>query len=299
VTFDSGMLTKLRAFEAVGRNLSFAKAAVELGVTPTALSHHVRHLEAELGAPLLIRLHRRIALTESGSYLLGECSHGLQTMQRAVTYISGYAANNRAVSISVAPFFSARWLTPRLSNFWNAHPEIELQLHHAYLPADFTLERVDAALAWGSGRWTGTNATKVLTGELTALCSPRLARRLPKDPRPDHLLRWKLFYEFEVDHWKQWFAAVNTPVRPTARLAQIDDSHALRKIALDDEGVALFFLGLSREDRETGQLVQPFPVTVDPGSAYYFTWPKDRPMSPQLTSFRDWLFDEISLDPFA
>ena len=293
------MLTKLRAFEAVGRHLSFANAAVELGVTPTALSHHVRHLEAELGAPLLVRLHRRIALTEGGSYLLGECGRGLQTLQRAVTDVSRYAASNRAVSISVAPFFSARWLTPRLSNFWSAHPEIELRLHHAYLPADFNLERVDAALTWGSGRWPATNATRVLTGELTPLCSPRLADHLPNRPRPAHLLRYKLFYEFEADHWKQWFAAVNTPLRPSTRLAQIDDSHALRKIALDAEGVALFFLGLSREDRLTGQLIQPFPVTVDPGSAYYFTWPKDRPMSPQLAAFREWLFDEVSLDSFA
>src|SRR6266516_6215762 len=84
VALDSGTLVKLRAFEAVGRNLSFNLAATELAVTPTALSHHVRHLEDQLGQELFHRLHRQIVLTETAQQLLAACTSGLSKLDRAV-----------------------------------------------------------------------------------------------------------------------------------------------------------------------------------------------------------------------
>ena len=183
MALDPGTLVKLRAFEAVGRNMSFNLAARELAVTPTALSHHVRHLEDQLGQQLFHRLHRQIVLTETGQTLLAACTSGLSTLDRAV-HDATRTEHDATLTVSVAPYFSARWLTPRLANFWSAHPEIELRLHHAYQPADFSLDRVDAGIAWGHGRWTGTHAVRVLTGELTALCSPKLRRAMPETPKP-------------------------------------------------------------------------------------------------------------------
>jgi len=298
VALDPGTLVKLRAFEAVGRNLSFNLAATELAVTPTALSHHVRHLEDQLGHELFHRLHRQIVLTDTGQKLLAACTSGLSTLERAVTDATR-AERDVTLTVSVAPYFSARWLTPRLANFWSAHPEIELRLHHAYQPADFSLDRVDAGIAWGHGRWTGTHAVRVLTGELTALCSPKLRRALPAKPKPTDLARWRLFYEFDPEHWTRWFAAAGASLPAKARTVRVDDSHALRKITLESQGVALFFTGLSHEDLRSGQLEQPLDITVDPGAAYYLTRPKDGPMSRPLTLFWDWILDEIELDPFA
>jgi DNA-binding transcriptional LysR family regulator len=247
VALDSGTLVKLRAFEAVGRNVSFNLAATELAVTPTALSHHVRHLEDQLGQQLFHRLHRQIVLTETGQKLLVACTSGFSTLDRAVTDATR-TEHDTTLTVSVAPYFSARWLTPRLANFWSAHPEIELRLHHAYQPADFSLDRVDAGIAWGHGRWAGTHAVQVLTGELTALCSPKLRRALPAKPKPTDLARWRLFYEFDPEHWTRWFVAAGANLPAKARTVRVDDSHALRKIALESQGVALFFTGLSRED---------------------------------------------------
>src|SRR5215475_5576797 len=185
---DPGTLVKLRAFEAVGRNPIFNLASTELAVTQTALSHHVRHLEQQLGQELFHRQHRQIVITETGQELLAACTSALGILDRAVNDATS-TEHDATLTVSVAPYFSARWLMPRLSNFWSAHPEIELRLHHAYQPADFSLDRVDAGIAWGHGRWIGTHAVRVLTGELTALCSPTLRREMPAKPRPRDLAR--------------------------------------------------------------------------------------------------------------
>jgi DNA-binding transcriptional LysR family regulator len=292
------MLTRLRAFEAVGRLRSFTKAAAELYVTPAALSHHVRHLEQALGVQLVIRMHRRIDLTSDGERLLADCSLALQTLDRAIT-AARHDADTRPLTISVAPYFSARWLTPRLPRFWADHPGIDLHLHHAYQPADFHHDDADAGISWGPGTWPDTNTAPVLDGNLTPVASPRYLRQFPDPVRPADLLRAKLLYEFKVEDWYQWLAAAGQPGQPPINADQIDDSHTLRRLAVDGQGIALFFAGLVHEDLHSGQLARPFDLAVDTGDAYYLTWPQERPMHAKLAAFSRWLRDEIRMQPYA
>lgn len=290
-------LSRLRAFAAVGRHLSFKRAAEELHVTQSALSHHVRLLEQELGAQLITRLHRRIELTASGSQLLSACVEGLGTLSAALRRFK--ATHDGPLTVSVAPYFSARWLTPRLGSLWARHPEIDLQLRHAYQPADFLHESVDAGINWGHGRWTDIDATRVLGGELTVVCSPQTLRGLPRNATPASLLECRLLHEFDAEHWQRWFANAGVAVKRKLKTVQIDDSHALRRSVLDGHGVALFFRGLIREDLNRGLLRAPFDVTVDPGSAYYLLTPKGKPVGRRLQLFSAWLMSEVANDPFA
>lgn len=292
---SSGLLTRLRAFEAVGRNLSFARAADELDVTPTALSHHVRRLEHELGVELFIRLHRRVVLTETGERLLEDCTRSVQLLSRAVERAASIGRET-TLNISIAPYFSAKWLIPRLGTFWAAHPTVQIRLHHAYQPADFLLDRADAGISWGSGTWPHTEAVQIMRGHLTPVCSQRLRRRMPKRPTPGDLAEWPLFYEFSADHWRQWFDAAGCRPSPSTKMVQVDDSHALANLALDSQGIVLFFADLIRDDLRLGQLSQPIDLQIDPGSAYYLTRPARQVMSPQLTTFWDWVLDEAELD---
>lgn len=298
VQLDPGVLTRLRAFEAVGRLGSFTRAAQELYVTPAALSHHVRHLETGLGTQLVVRLHRRIDLTDDGKRLLADCSQALQILERAVA-AARHDAQASPLTVSVAPYFSARWLTPRLPGFWAAHPGIDLRLHHAYQPADFHHDDVDAGISWGSGQWPNTDSALVLDGSLTPVCSPRCLRQLPDPPRPADLLGAKLLYEFDVRDWHQWFTAAGLTDCGALDAGQIDDSHTLRRLAIDGQGIALFFVGLVQEDLSTGQLVRPFDTVVDTGDAYYLTWPRGRIIRPNLAGFSRWLLSEARKRPYA
>lgn len=295
---DAGTLTKLRAFEAVGRNLSFAKAAKELYVTPAALSHHVRHLEEELGVQLVIRLHRRIELTGNGQRLLADTSQALQILKRVVADLTKMD-REETLTVSVAPFFSTRWLTPRLGRFWSRHPDIGLRLHHDYLPPDFANDTVDAGISWGPGGWPGTETMLVLHGRMTIVCAPEYRNRLPPEPSPRDMINHRLMFEFDLDHLTRWFRAAGVELSQAMRADHVDDSHTLRQLAIDGHGAALFFVGLIQEDLRSGQLVRPFDVEIDPGSAYYLVRPKDRPVGRKLRLFSAWLMSEVAADPYA
>ncbi|MEM7709195.1 MAG: LysR family transcriptional regulator, partial [Pseudomonadota bacterium] len=119
-------LTALRAFEAAARHLSFQAAAAELSVTPAALSFQIKSLEEHLGAPLFRRLNRRVELTDAGLALTAPSSEAFQTLA------AGWRAAKRVLdtgilTVTAGPAFTAKWLAPRLFDFAQKHPEVELR----------------------------------------------------------------------------------------------------------------------------------------------------------------------------
>jgi DNA-binding transcriptional LysR family regulator len=286
-------LAQLRAFEAVARCGGFKAAAEELAVTPSALSHHVARLEGDLGIALLTRLHRRVVLTDDGRRLFAECTVAMEALAGALQRLARASADAPLV-LNVAPYFSAQWLTPRLARLWSQEPGLDLRLHHAYQPVDFARDAVDAGICWGDGRWKGARCSLLLQGRLTAVCSPALCDALGPAPKPRDLLGQRLLHEFDASHWNAWFAAARVkPNRPLA-LTRIDDSHALRRAALDGHGVALFFSGLLHDDLASRRLCAPFPIEIDSGAAYYFVEPRGRPAHPRIKGLAAWLAREAA-----
>jgi DNA-binding transcriptional LysR family regulator len=292
----ASLLTQLRAFAAVARHKSFKLAGEELHVTQSALSHHVRHLERELGISLLKRLHRRIELTPEGLALYESCRLPFEALATAVRE-ARHQGDSESLTVSVAPYFSARWLTPRLGRLWSRHPELNLQLRHSYQPADFLQDNVGAGISWGHGSWSNVESVLLVPGTLTAVCSPSTRAKLPTHLRPQHLLKHRLFYEFEPAHWSAWFRA--SGVQDECSAVQIDDSHSLRGAVMEGQGIGLFFKGLMQEDLRSGQLIQLLDVEVDSGCGYYLVRPKDRPVGKKLEAFTSWILDEARLYPYA
>ena len=182
--------------------------------------------------------------------------------------------------------------------FIEAHPAIDLRLHHAYTPPDYRREQVDLGVNWGTGDWPGVTAEKVLDGGLTPVCAPRLAARLRDENRTDAVLSLPLFYEFCEDDWRAWLRGCGGEGARVdgASMTRIDDSHALRRVALEGHGLALFFRELAAEDLAIGRLVQPFDHVVDTGSHYFLTCPEGRELSAAAKAFRRWLFAERRAD---
>src|SRR5690606_36510333 len=116
-------LNALRAFEAAARHMSFAKAAEELHVTPAAVSHQIKALEAHLGTPLFRRLNKAVLLTEAAQILLPGLRDGFDRLAQAVAKLAEHE-HGTTLAVSVTPAFGARWLLPRLDRFRARHPEI-------------------------------------------------------------------------------------------------------------------------------------------------------------------------------
>jgi len=144
----------LRAFEAAARHLSFTRAAKELFVTQSAVSHQVKALEEDLGVRLFLRLTRQLRLTEAGESLLAVLRDSFDRIEETVGKMrTGSAAG--PLSVGLTPYFATRWLTRRIGRFSARHPQIEMRLHLTSAPVDFDRMDLDLAVAWGRGDWPG------------------------------------------------------------------------------------------------------------------------------------------------
>lgn len=282
----------LRAFEAVARTLSFTRAAEDLGISQAAVSRQVRALERELGVRLVNRHASHNDLSAPGRTLFAALRDGFNRMEEGVRAVSSQPGRT-VLTLSVAPFFSSCWLTPRIMKFVEAHPEIDLRLHHSYQPPDYRREQIDLGINWGDGNWPGVTAERVFDGSLTPVCAPNFPGLRRKNAKPADLLKLPLFYEFNEGDWVKWFSDAGLKLSKPLSATRIDDSNALRQIALDGHGVVLFFSALAEEDLRIGRLVQPFGTVVDTGAHYFLNHPSDREVPLAQKRFTRWLFSEL------
>ncbi len=147
-------LTALRAFEAAARHLSFAQAAAELNVTPAALSFQIKSLEDHLGHPVFRRLNRAVELTEAGRALAPGVTDGFAALSAAWRNTQRLS-DNKTLTVTAGPAFTSKWLAPRLFEFAQAHPEIELRFSASLRLIDFDRDEVDVAIRFGLGNDEG------------------------------------------------------------------------------------------------------------------------------------------------
>jgi LysR family transcriptional regulator of beta-lactamase len=275
-------LNALRAFEASARHLSFTRAAAELCVTQAAVSHQVKALESRLGVRLFRRLAQGLVLTDEGQALLPVLSDAFGRIGRAMSRYQEGALRD-VLSLGVVGTFAVRWLLPRMAAFRAAHPLIEPRLFTHNNKVDLAAEGLDMAIRFGDGAWPGVHAEQILAAPLTPLCAPRLARRLET---PRDLASLPLLRSYRRDEWPAWFVAAG--VAPPQPAGPVFDSLTLTvHAAVLSEGVALAPAQMFSREIETGQLVQPFAISVDVG-AYWLTSLKARPLSPSMEAFGAW-----------
>ena len=284
-------LSALRTFEAMARTLSFTKAAAELGVTQAAVSRQIKNLETELAVELVSRKSGKNSLTDAGDLLFGGVYKAFDTMEAVIDRVTD-SGGREILNVSVAPYFSSQWLTPRLMAFVRQHPEIDLRLHHSYHPADHRRENIDIGINWGSGVWPGVEKIKVLDGALVPVASPAFVASLNGVPTPSNLVHQPLFYEFDLQHWRLWFETQGVTAPAVLMAQRLSDSHALRRAAIDGHGIALFFASLIEEDVLAGRLVRLFEGTVHVGYDYYLNYSRDAELPRKAKAFRRFILAE-------
>lgn len=301
-------LNALRAFEAAARHGSLARAAQELSVTTGALSHQVRALEALLGATLLQRLPRGVALTASGRALYPGLASGFGQIKGAVQALRE-AQQSHVLVVSTPPGFTSKWLAPRLHRFSEAHPEVELRVASSAGYANFVADGVDLAvrsLPHGLAPDPALMYEHLLDDTLVAVCSPQLC---PKPGRTAELLRLPLIHDDqlagrpEMPTWTDWFAAAGLAMpaggasgaggvaRRGPRFTSAE--HAI-EAAVRGSGLLLAHVIMAHDELHSGRLAMPLPLVLAAGRAYYLVAPRGKQPRASVLAFRDWLHAEVA-----
>ena len=293
-------LNALRAFEAVARHLSFAKAAEELHVTPAALSHQMKTLEDHLGVALFHRRARGIELTEAGRLLYPGIEAGFDSMRGAVERLSALGAD-RVLVVSAGPGFTAKWLAPRLYRFVEAHPEIDARISAGSLPINFATADVDIAIRVSTGDHPGLHVERLMEERMLPLCSARLIEGPNGLKTPADLARFTLIHidlplpSPQGATWAHWFEAAGITGIDTERGLRFNVVDHAHDAAIAGAGVVLAHKVIASYDMSAGRLVAPFgPELPMFGRHYHLLCAKGQETSPKIRAFRDWLFDEIN-----
>lgn len=284
-------LNALRAFEAAARHMSFLKASEELSVTPTAVSHQIKHLEAHLGATLFRREPRPLTLTADGAAWAAELRDVFSRLADANRRLRSQRAPERpVVSVSVLPSLGARWLAPRLGRFLAKHGDLDLRISPTAHLVDFALESVDLAIRYGKGRYPGLVVEKLADDEFVVVCAPRLRTKVRA---ASDLARHALLCDDEPDVWPAWLAARGEPAARRTRTVMLTDSSMVVTAAVEGQGIAMARRSLAIDDLIAGRLTQLFPEARTPtGRAYYMVAPREALLRPEVRAFRDWVREE-------
>lgn len=288
-------LTALRAFDAAARHMSFARAADELNVTPAALSFQIKSLEEHLGQPLFRRLTRAVELTEAGRALAPGAADGFATLS-AAWRAARRVGDARGLTVTAGPAFTAKWLAPRLYDFAQAHPDIQLRLSTGLSLLDLDRDDVDVALRFGYGPDSGLYSRRFLDEWFTPMMTPALAARFDSIGK---LADAPLIHQEDVQFldppcdWPAWFRAVGiaAPARDGLRFSQAD--HAI-DAAVAGSGVILGRISLTHRALSDGRLVAPFAEALHTQAHYRFLCVKGAETRPQIAAFEDWIVAETA-----
>jgi LysR family glycine cleavage system transcriptional activator len=285
-------LNAFRSFEAAARHGSFARAAEELCVTPGAVSHQVRSLEATLGIRLFHRSGGGLALTRQGDDYLEVARDALDRIAIGTDRLLGRGPP--LLTISASPDFVARWLVRRIGRFATLHPAIPLRIQAQAEHADFAADGVDVAIRHGGGRWPGLVALPLGPERVFPVCSPAFldlrggiaVADLPRLP----LLRLE-----GSSAWEAWFLAARVP-GPVPPGTTLNRASLVIDAAVEGHGLALARTTLVVEEMIRGRLVRPLPGSIAPACTYWVVRPAAGAAPARVDAFQDWLLAESEED---
>lgn len=288
-------LLALRAFEAVARHSSFKRAAEELAVTPTAISHQIRQLETYLGRRILDRTPRSVTLTTDGAALYDVTRAGFAAIAAVVAQMRDGLAAAQRVTLSATPAFLGHWLAPRLGVLRRDCPTIDLRLHPSDAVVDLRPGGTEVAIRYGKGPFN--HATALCNDVFAPVCSPAAGINTAADLSRATLLHVDGRRRPQpLPGWRRWCAKAGIGNIDTESGQHFPDSLLAVQAAIAGQGIAIVSLVLVTDALATGLLITPFPVAL-PGETYHFVSAAGLEGHPAITSLRSWFAQQLAHEP--
>ena len=292
-------LTLLSTFEVAARHLSFKLAADELCLTPSAISHRIQQLEKQLGFRLFLRMTRKLVLTEDGSRLLRTLTKSLRRIDDEIEDIR-YNDLRGTLTLGIAPILGQLWLMPRLPDFQQRWPSLNVMLRVRAGTVNFDEEQIDLAIYYGATHYPDLYRELLFEEQLIPVCSPAYAAQSGLSENPERLSEACFLHASEstdvqnlFSEWRIWCEARNMNLPLEGRYYGFNNYTLALQAALNGMGILMGRYILIKPMLESGQLVSPCGSIIPSGRNYELFYPEENAQRPRLKAFTDWLKEQL------
>lgn len=279
----------LSAFEAAARHNSFAIAAEELCITPSALSHRIRLLEDFVGERLFHRDGRSISLSEFGRRYLEVVRSALRTLTDFPMPHRDAVLQPR-IKIVLPPTFARFLFIPRLKDFLQKYPDIVLEMYLSVPLYDLSLSESDIEIRFGAGRYANLVTEKLFEEPAFAIASPAYLKTIRPLNQPSDLAHATLLRS-ALEPWQPWFELAGLDWPEPSSAVRVDDLGLLMETVRHGYGVGLTRQHFAHDLLESGELVELFDQIhlKTPPHAYYMVYDSRVRERPEIGLFLDWM----------
>jgi LysR family transcriptional regulator for bpeEF and oprC len=290
-------LDTMKMFVRVVESGNFSAAARELGVGQPTVSKQIAALEAHLGAQLLMRTSRRVALTEAGRDFFESASKLMAELDAAESRIGrGLRSPSGRVRVSVAPSFGALYIVPRLPEFFRRYPEVKIEVLVSDRSANLIEDGIDVAIRNGELAESSLIARKIGTTPIIVVASPAYLNEHGEPTKPSDLESHRCIVFSSQTGPRPWlFAGRNQPVSylPDGSFLT-NDGEQIRAAVLGGLGVAQVPHWLCARDLELGsvrRILRKYEPGTLPISAVR---PASRRLATKVTVFIDFVAETLA-----
>ncbi|MCS3429880.1 DNA-binding transcriptional regulator DsdC [Klebsiella sp. BIGb0407] len=291
---SGAQLARLYTFEAAARHESFALAAGEMSLSPSAISHQINLLEEELGIVLFTRSHRKVKLTQEGTRVYWAMKSSLDTLNREILDIKNQELSG-TLTVYSRPSIAQCWLVPALGDFVRLHPAISLNILTGNESINFQQAGVDLAIYFDDRPPDDLTRHYLMDESILPVCSSEYATRLKLQGDISKLSHCTLLHDRQAwshdsgeGEWQEWARHFNAsmPERPGMGF---DRSDLAVIAAINHMGIAMGRKRLVQKRLDRGELVAPFgEMTLACHQHYYISTLSTRQW-PKIEAFINWL----------
>ncbi len=281
-------LNALRGFEAAARHGSFSRAAEELFMTQSAISHQVRALEEHFGQPLFKRIARAVELTDAGADFFETVTQALELLSRGVHRLESYTKPGTVI-IAAPPSFASRWLGPRLADLKQAHPEVQPWIFSTEDFSDLEHSEIDLAFVFAESAVAGFHNDLLFDEAITPMATNSILEGRETTRLEDLLSHGQLIHDERREDWATWLRAAGIALDDVVSGPNFSDSGLALEAALRGDGIVLGSLVLAADDLGAGRLKRLSDLALPTASRYRLVYEDQNLKRPAVRIARDWI----------
>ncbi|MBR0573273.1 MULTISPECIES: transcriptional regulator GcvA [Pasteurellaceae] len=284
-------LNALKTFVSAAKHLNFTKAAEELFVTQAAVSHQIKLLEEFLGTPLFYRHNRMLELTEVGLQYFED----IQPLLDRVIVATDRAKKTRTrqvLTISVPQTFGIHWLVPRLNDFHQKHPDIEVRIKGVDQDEGKLGKEIDVAIYYGLGHWENLESVRLAEARIIILATDLFIKE-HNIQTPEDLIGKPLLHSNTHNKWKKMKEHLNLDGLDAESGSVFSHSFMVLQAAMHQQGIAITNRILAHHEIDEGHLVELFPTDLYDDKAFYVVYPPQMAKVEKIHYFVEWIKKEM------